>query len=181
MGLVPKGTFSRCTRTWLVIAIKMWARYRHIFFSDAPHLLKTGRNFLYSSGSALYNSSTDPRFDWLQGVVLQFLVDWRESIDSREGDFNETARSKMFISWQKFEGFQVTVYSAIDAVKFLLAEGVEFVLSERFCQDPLEEYFGNQRKFGRCSDNPDLQNFGCNDNTIRIQKSITCESGNNRG
>ena len=80
----------------------------HIFFSDAPHLLKTARNFLYSSGSALYNSSTDPRFDWLQSVFLQFLVDWRESIDSREGDFNETARSKMFISWQKFEGFQVT-------------------------------------------------------------------------
>ena len=54
----------------------------------------------------------------------------------------------MFISWQTFEGLQVTVYSAIDAIKFLQAEGAEFVLPERFCQDPLEEYFGNQRKLG---------------------------------
>ena len=68
-----------------------------------------------------------------------------------------------------------------EAIKFLLSEGMEFVLTERFCQDPVEEYFGNQRKLGRRSDNPDLKTFGYNDNTIRIQKSISCQSGNTRG
>ena len=31
------------------------------------------------------------------------------------------------------------------------------------------------------SDNPDLQMFGYNDNTICIQKNVSCSSGNTRG
>ena len=58
---------------------------------------------------------------------------------------------------------------------------MEYVLTERFCQDTLEEYFGNQRKLGRHSDNPDVRLFGYNDNAIRTQRSISCQSGNTRG
>ena len=50
----------------------------------------------------------------------------------------------MFISKQTYEGIQITVYSAIYAVKFLLKEGFPYVLTERFCQDPAEEYFSVQ-------------------------------------
>ena len=49
---------------------------------------------------------------------------------------------------------QITTLASIEATKFLLTEGFDFVLTERFCQDPVEEYFGNQRKLGRRSDNP---------------------------
>lgn len=62
----------------------------------------------------------------------------------------------MFISWQTQEGFQFTVYSVIEATQFLLQEGMEFVLTERFCQDSLEDYFGHQCKLGRRNDNPDI-------------------------
>lgn len=65
--------------------------------------------------------------------------------------------------------------------RFLLGEGMEYILTERFCQDTLEEYFGNQRKLGRRSDNPDIRLIGYNDNAIRIQRSISCQSGNTRG
>lgn len=58
---------------------------------------------------------------------------------------------------------------------------MEYVLTERFCQDPVEEYFGNQRKLGRRNDNPDVQSFGYHDNTIRIQRTVSCQSGNTRG
>lgn len=58
---------------------------------------------------------------------------------------------------------------------------MEYILTERFCQDTLEEYFGNQRKLGRRSDNPDIRLIGYNDNAIRIQRSISCQSGNTRG
>ena len=58
---------------------------------------------------------------------------------------------------------------------------MEYVLTERFCQDTLEEYFGNQRKLGRRSDNPDVRRFGYNGNAIRTQRSISCQSGNTRG
>ena len=58
---------------------------------------------------------------------------------------------------------------------------MEFVLTERFCQDPVEEYFGKQRQLGRRSDNPDIHQFGYNSNTIRIERSISCQSGNTKG
>ena len=73
-----------------------------------------------------------------------------------------------------------SLISAIEATKFLL-QGMEFVLTERFCQDSQKEYFGCQRKLGRHSDNPDIKTFGYNDNTIRIQRSVSCQSGNTRG
>jgi len=67
----------------------------------------------------------------------------------------------------------MTAHSAI--------KGTEFVLTEQFCQDPVKEYFRNQRKIGRRSDNPDIQAFGYNANTLRIQWIVSCQSGNTRG
>ena len=66
----------------------------------------------------------------------------------------------MFISWQTHEGLQITAHSVVEATKFLLNIGMQYVLTERFCQDSVEEYFGNQRKFGRRSDNPDIKTLG---------------------
>ena len=60
----------------------------------------------------------------------------------------------MFISWQTYEGFKITVNAVIEIRKFLLQEGIEYVLTEPFCQDSVEEYFGSQRKLGRRNDNP---------------------------
>ena len=112
---------------------------------------------------------------------LNYLKNWKESTDNRQGNFTQNAQSRMFISWQTYEGFQISVFSVIEATKFLLQEGMEFVLTERFCQDPAEEYFGNQWKLGRRSDNPDISSFGYNNNTIRIQRAVSCQSGNTRG
>ena len=86
----------------------------------------------------------------------------------RPGNFKLNAKERMFISWQTFEGFQIAVHSVIEGVNFLLKEDIEYVLTERFCQDPLEEYLGNQRNIGNRSDNPDLYEFGYNNSTIRI-------------
>lgn len=71
--------------------------------------------------------------------------------------------------------------SLIECVKFLLKEGMEYVLTERLCQDPVEEYFGAQRKIGRRSENPDFEQCLFNDNTLRIQKEVSITSGNTRG
>ena len=87
----------------------------------------------------------------------------------------------MFISLQTYQGFQTTVYSVIEVTKFLLNQGVEFVLTERFCQDPVEEYFGNQRKLGRRCDNPDMHVFGYSTNMLQIQRSVSCTYGNTKG
>ena len=51
-----------------------------------------------------------------------------------------------------------------------MSEGVAFFFTERFCQDEIEEYFGNQRQLGRRSYHHDLQMSGYDDNAIHIQK-----------
>ena len=86
----------------------------------------------------------------------------------------------MFISWQTYEGVKITVHSAIELTKYLLQQNVPYVLTERFCQDPLENYFGRQRSLGRRKDNPSLRDFGYNDNTIRSAKLFRPIAGNCR-
>ena len=87
----------------------------------------------------------------------------------------------MFLSWQTYEGIKITVNLLIEATKFLLAEGFQYLLTERFCQDVVEEYFGRQRSQGRLSDNPNLYQFGYNDNAMRVHCIITPVMGNTRG
>ena len=78
----------------------------------------------------------------------------------------------MFMSSQTYEGLTIAVNSHVDAIKFLLSEGFKYVLTERFMQDVLEDYFGHQREKGRRSDNPTAQQFGYNDLTIAAQRDI---------
>ena len=67
---------------------------------------------------------------------------------------------------------KIAVYSHIDVIRFLLSNGLKFVLSERFMQDVLDDYFGHQRYKGRKSDNPSAQQFGYNALTIAAQRDI---------
>ena len=57
-------------------------------------------------------------------------------------------------------------------IQFLLAEGLKCVLTERFCQDNLEEYFGFQRGQVRRSDNPSAADFSYNDLRISVLRDI---------
>ena len=67
-----------------------------------------------------------------------------------------------------------TAHSLNDIVKFLLSHGMEYVLTERFNQDPLEVFFGQQRstRGGRCV-NPSAKQFLRNTQAIMVQKSLT--------
>ena len=51
-------------------------------------------------------------------------------------------------------------------------------MTERFCQDPLENYFGQQRAIGARKDNPRIHDFGFNNNSIRNQKIFRPIAGN---
>ena len=89
-----------------------------------------------------YTDVSDERLNWLQNDFLAYLTTWKNNIQQRGNNFTATAKAKMFISWQTFEGFKITSYSTIEVVRVLLHEGFEFVLTERFCQDVVLEYFG---------------------------------------
>ena len=128
---------------------------------------------------------------------LSYLEKWKKSIDDRKGEFTTTDRNNMFLSQQTYEGLQMTVHSLKEIVPFLLAndlqqkwnnffQGVnshlqslkeivpfllandlQYVLSERFCQDDLENYFGRQRAIQRRNENPNVRNTLVNDNNIK--------------
>ena len=52
------------------------------------------------------------------------------------------------------------VKSFTELVQFIFKiPGVKFFLSERICQDPLENFFGCQRQRGRTDENPNVQQF----------------------
>ena len=127
-----------------------------------------------------YRSVNDPRFEWLKIEFLQYFSNWKKVISERT-DITQKEKDKMFIPLQTYEGLQITVYSLVEATQYLLQSGVDFVLSERFNQDVLEEYFGRQRSLGRFNDSPNLFQFGYNSNTIRMQRSIVPVKGNTRG
>ena len=125
---------------------------------------------------APYRSTDDERFDWLENVFLNYLTDWKSSTESRKGAFTDDERGRMFLSMQTYNGLKMTVKSAIAVTKFLLSEGFEFVLTERFCQDDVEEYFGYQRAQGRRSDNPSAAEFGYNDLRISTLRDVAPQS-----
>ena len=84
------------------------------------------------------------RFDWLKKVFLPYFENWKQSIDQREGrEFSDIEKAKMFLPIETYEGLKMTTYTVIECVNFLLGEGMEYVLTERFCQDPVEVYFGH--------------------------------------
>ena len=89
-----------------------------------------------------YESPDDIRFEWLD-TFLQYFNRWKESIEARnDANYTANARSNMFISWQTYVGLQITVHSFKEVCKYLLHNGVKFILSERFFQDDLENYVG---------------------------------------
>lgn len=60
----------------------------------------------------------------------------------------------------------------MEVTKYLLGiEGVKFVLSVRFNQDPVEDYFGKQRAHGGRCENPTAQQFLTNSMSLRLQGS----------
>lgn len=65
-----------------------------------------------------YTSVQDERFIWLQSDFLGYLRDWLQSVKERPGEFTKNARSKMFLSWQTYEGLQITVHSVIEATRY---------------------------------------------------------------
>ena len=78
----------------------------------------------------------------------------------------------------------ILVRSFIDLAKVLLElEDVEYFLSDKLNQDPLEEHFGKQRMRGGGSDSPTLEQYGQNERKIIVAKSdmLTVMRGNTRG
>ena len=109
--------------------------------------------------------------------------------------FTAAEQKKMRLSDETLEGLRVTgiviimysrklillatistVKSFVEMAKFLLKQpDVKFLLSERFCQDPLEAFFGHQRGRGGRNDNPTVQQFCKSTVSLRVQGSAALD------
>ncbi|KAK7112314.1 uncharacterized protein [Littorina saxatilis] len=118
-----------------------------------------------------YTHKDDPRFEFFD-EFLTYLNEWKASVLTRQGNFTQIEKSKMFLTHQTFKGLVMTIKSFKEVVPFLFDNGVDFVLSNKFCQDPLEAHFGRHRGFDQRSDNPTLHVFGYQENKIRLQRSL---------
>ena len=114
----------------------------------------------------------DVRFEFLENQFLKYLKDWKDVIANRKGAFSKLEKSKMFLSEQTYEGILTSVYSLIECTKFLINHGFQYVLTNKFNQDPLEEHFGRHRALARRSTNPTLHTLVYQENKLRIQRSI---------
>ena len=86
----------------------------------------------------------------LIGSYIRFyLISRIGKNQSRPGIYTKNENAGMFLSWQTYETILITTHSSIELVKFFLQNNVKYVLTERFCQDPSENYFSRQRSMGR--------------------------------
>lgn len=67
--------------------------------------------------------------------------------------------------------------------ELLQLDGVKFLLSEKFSQDPVEEHFARQRRKGGCNENPTYYQFQNQELTLNVMRSemIRDLKGNTRG
>ena len=76
---------------------------------------------------------------------------------------------ELFISYR-------AVMSFVEMARFILRQpGVKFLLSERFCQDPVEVFFGHQRAKGGRNDNPTVKQFCDATVSLRVQSSAALD------
>ena len=68
------------------------------------------------------------------------------------------------------------MHSFVDLTRIILAiPGVQYILSEKFCQDPVESFFGKQRAQGGRNENPNAMQFLHNTVSLRVQGSMALE------
>ena len=51
-----------------------------------------------------YTNLNAKHFKWLKNDFLHYLLNWKMSIIDRPGNFSQTEKDKMFLSWQTCEG-----------------------------------------------------------------------------
>ena len=124
-----------------------------------------------------YKDVNDARFAWLD-KFLEYLALWKQSTLQTQGNFHQCDHEAMFLPWQSYEGLRMTVLSLKVVVQYLLNNGMKYVMSEKFCQDDIENCFGKQRAIRRRKDNLNIRDAGYNDNMIKLQFSVKTVGSN---
>ena len=111
----------------------------------------------------VYESADDSRLTWLEDAFLGYLDAW----------------ALMLLSNETREGLRITVHSFVAIVRELLQDPKlkgKYLLSERFSQDPLENFFGRVRQAGGRSTNPNVKMMEEATDVLRLQASSALDA-----
>ncbi|XP_064619457.1 uncharacterized protein LOC135482905 [Lineus longissimus] len=119
-----------------------------------------------------YTSPDDWRFKWLEEDFPHGFIDQWEAEAQAVPNLSKDQRNQLCLSRETLEGIRITVKSFVALARdLLMLPGVTFFLSEKLSQDPLEEYFSQQRGIGGRCDNPNVQQFSNNALKIQVARS----------
>ena len=124
-------------------------------------------------------------------MFLPYLEEWETSVNNR-AQFSAAEKRRMLLSSETILGLRRTSKLCVYRVSFFhhyiglaFVEFVRFLfslkevkqnklafLSNFICQDPLENFFGCQRQQGATNDNPTVQQFLDNTQTLRVVDSF---------
>ena len=131
---------------------------------------------------------------WLEETFLKYIKDWEAYVQSKDKIpkaqkqfcmLPKQTTSGLFISGKVISkaanvfylNVKFLVHSFCEMAKFLLSHSSHgYILSERFNQDPIEAFFGQQRSRGQRNDNPSVQQFIHNTQALIVQKSLVSGS-----
>ena len=120
-----------------------------------------------------YTEADDARLTFLMTEFIQYIDDWETSVENRPGNFTQTEKNGMQLSYQTKQGLKISVQSIVHYVKFFLNKGAKFVLTENFNQDPLEQMFGHCRRRLGCNSDPTAYEMQHNVNQLRVTGSAS--------
>ena len=123
---------------------------------------------------------------WLEETFLPYLDGWEQTIEAREG-FTKEQKNRMLLSRETRLGLCMTstiahvydfsFFSSLEFIRHLFSwpevkdKKLSF-LSNRLCQDPLQNVFGSLRQRGGTSNNPSVAEFQKNTQALRVINSF---------
>ena len=105
-------------------------------------------------------------------AFLGYFDAWESTVKKRDG-FSKSEKALM-LSSETREGLRITVHSFVAVVRELLQHPElkgKYLLSERFNQDPLENFFGKVRQAGGRNTNPNVKMMEEATDVLRLQAS----------
>ncbi|KAJ1530235.1 hypothetical protein ONE63_005160 [Megalurothrips usitatus] len=124
-----------------------------------------------------YVSVHDERFTFLEKEFLKYLQQWEDFVE-RQNNLSKEKKSKMIISYQSLEGIKITTLSFIKMTKFLLNINAPKVSARKFNQEPLEQYFSDQRRVRGDDNNPNLKQFLHSNLSLQSALTVQGKRGN---
>ena len=106
---------------------------------------------------------------------------WQNAVEKRDG-FSKKEKALMLLSNETREGLRITVHSFVTIVRELLQDPKlkgKYLLSERFSQDPLENFFGRVRQAGERNTNPNVKMMEEATDVLCLQASSALDSVRN--